>query len=158
MRVVRLCLSESMADPTDRTERFELIAGCDGETLVGLADDLLDGETPVHVLQEPKAQLLMQRVREPVERRPFNLGEVLVTAAEVEYDDERGFAMVAGKAEAKAVSGAIVDAAVAAGHPEHAQICDTLSGAAADREATRRRQWAESRATTVEFDTMEDEE
>ncbi|WP_231188401.1 phosphonate C-P lyase system protein PhnG [Haladaptatus sp. DYF46] len=147
-----------MTDPTDRTDRFELIAACDGDTLVGLADDLLDGERPLRILQEPKPQLVMHRVREPVERRPFNLGEVLVTAAEVAFADERGFAMVAGKAESKAVSGAIVDAAVAGDHPEANRICTVLIDAETDREATRRRQWNESRATTVEFETLEDED
>ncbi|RBI58723.1 phosphonate C-P lyase system protein PhnG [halophilic archaeon] len=147
-----------MADPHDRSDRFELIAACDGSTLVGLAEDLLDGETPVRILQQPKPQLLMQQVREPVERRPFNHGEVLVTAAEVEFADERGFAMVAGKAESKAVSGAIVDAAVAADHDASGRICETLSSAAAGRANARRRQWNESRATTVAFETMEDEE
>jgi alpha-D-ribose 1-methylphosphonate 5-triphosphate synthase subunit PhnG len=147
-----------MAEPHDRSDRFELIAACGGETLVRLADDVLDGQTPVRVLQEPKSQLLMQQVREPVERRPFNLGELLVTTAEVECAGERGFAMVPGKAESKAVSGAIVDAAVAAGHEAAPHICETLTDAASDRSKRRRRQWNESRATTVAFETMEDED
>lgn len=147
-----------MAELHDRSDRFELIAACGGDTLVRLADDLLDGETPVRILQEPKSQLLMQQVREPVERRPFNLGELLVTTAEVEYAGARGFAMVPGKAEPKAVSGAIVDAAVAANHDETPRIYETLTDAAADREERRRRQWNESRATTVAFETMEDDE
>ncbi|WP_363466693.1 phosphonate C-P lyase system protein PhnG [Halogeometricum borinquense] len=147
-----------MPDLTDRTERFELIAACDDSTLVELAEDVLDGETPVKIVQEPKPQLLMHRVREPVERRPFNLGEVLVTAAEVSFAGERGFAMVAGKAETKAVSGAIVDAAVEADHDATERICTRLREAHTDREATRRRQWNESRATTVQFETMEDED
>ncbi|WP_254546771.1 phosphonate C-P lyase system protein PhnG [Halomarina pelagica] len=146
-----------MADPHDRADRFELIAACDERTLVGLADDLLDGTTPVRLLREPTPQLLMQRVREPVYRRAFNLGEVLVTAAEVEYAGARGFAMVAGKAESKAVAGAIVDAAVDADHGTAARVCATLTASAADREAARRRQWNESRATTVAFETMEGE-
>ncbi|SFK67860.1 alpha-D-ribose 1-methylphosphonate 5-triphosphate synthase subunit PhnG [Halogranum rubrum] len=147
-----------MADPTERTDRFELIAACDADTLVGLADEVLDGETPVRILQEPKPQLLMHQVREPVERRPFNLGEVVVTAAEVTIAGERGFAMVAGKAESKAVSGAILDAAVAANHATADRICESLVDAEVDRDETRRRQWNESRATTVAFETMEDED
>lgn len=147
-----------MADPTQRTDRFELISACDAETLLNLADDVLDGETPVRILQEPKPQLLMQQVREPVERRPFNLGEVLVTAAEVTVAGERGFAMVAGKAESKAVSGAILDAAVAAGHDATDRICEALAAAETTRDDVYRRQWNESRATTVDFETMEDED
>jgi alpha-D-ribose 1-methylphosphonate 5-triphosphate synthase subunit PhnG len=145
-------------DVHDRNSRFEMIAACDDATLVGHAEAILDGTTPVEIRQEPTAQLVMQRVREPVEARPFNLGEVLVTAAEVAVDGARGFAMVPGRAEAKAVSGAIVDAAVEAGHPRSTAIADDLEAAAAAREERREREWAESRATTVQFDTMEDEE
>ena len=133
-----------------------MIAACDGETLVDLAETVLDGETRVRVLQAPKPKLVMQRVREPVHNDQFNLGEVLVTPAEVEIDGERGFAMVAGRAEAPAVSGAIVDAAVAADHPRADQIKRTLAEGMIERAARRQRQWAESRATTIEFETMED--
>jgi alpha-D-ribose 1-methylphosphonate 5-triphosphate synthase subunit PhnG len=142
------------ADVYDRNSRFEMIAVCDEATLVGHAESILDGETPVEVVQEARPQLLMQQVREPVESRPFNLGEVLVTTAEVSLDGHDGFAMVAGKAEAKAVSGAVVDAAVAAGHPRSDAIADDLTAAHADREARRQQEWAESRATTVQFDAM----
>jgi alpha-D-ribose 1-methylphosphonate 5-triphosphate synthase subunit PhnG len=100
----------------------------------------------------------MHQVVEPVERRPFNLGEVVVTPAEVELDGHRGFAMLPGKAERAALSGAIVDAAVAGGHPLTTEITNTLTDVAADQQARRRQAWAESKHTTVEFETMEDEE
>jgi alpha-D-ribose 1-methylphosphonate 5-triphosphate synthase subunit PhnG len=144
-------------DATDRSNRFELIAACDGDTLAACADDVLDGTTPLRIRQEPKPQLVMQQVTEPVERQPFNLAEVLVTAAEVEVGDTDGFAMVAGKAERKALAGAIVDAAIAGGYAPTDGFIDRLEAGAAEREERRRQQWAESRATTVEFATMEDE-
>jgi alpha-D-ribose 1-methylphosphonate 5-triphosphate synthase subunit PhnG len=147
-----------MTDLNDRTERFELIAGTPRNPLVEHAEAVLDGDSTVRVLQAPSPQLLMHRVTEPVERRPFNLGEVLVTTAEVELDGaERGYAMIPGRARAKAVAGAVVDAAVAADHARRDDIAADLRAAEADREERRRRQWAESRATTVEFDTMEDD-
>lgn len=145
------------ADIHDRNSRFEMIAACDDTTLVGHAEAVLNGDTLVEIRQEPTPQLVMQRVREPVEASPFNLGEVLVTAAEVAVDGARGFAMVPGKAEAKAVSGAIVDAAVEADHPRSAEIADDLRAAVEAREERRAHEWTESRATTVEFDTMEDQ-
>lgn len=141
----------------DRTRRFELIARAPRESLVEHATAVLDGETPVRVLQEPDPQLVMHRVTEPVEQRPFNLGELLVTTAEVQLEEEKGYAMVPGRARDKAVSGAIVDAAVEAGHDRRPDIVADLEAAEADRRQHRRRQWAESRATTVEFGTMEDE-
>jgi alpha-D-ribose 1-methylphosphonate 5-triphosphate synthase subunit PhnG len=100
----------------------------------------------------------LQQVRDPVERRPFNLGEVLVTPAEVDLDGARGFAMVPGKAERAALSGAIVDAAVAAGHAETPGIVAALEDVATRQREQRRREWAESKHTAVEFETMEGQE
>ena len=144
-----------MADPHDRSDRFELIAACEGETLGRFANDVLADDLSLFVRQEPRPQLIMQQVREPVERRPFNLGEVLVTPAEVDLDGVRGFAMVPGKSERAALSGAIVDAAVAGGHKTTADIVEALEDVDARRREQRRRTWAESKHTTVDFQTME---
>jgi alpha-D-ribose 1-methylphosphonate 5-triphosphate synthase subunit PhnG len=147
-----------MVDPHDRSDRFELIAACEGETLGRFANDVLTDDPQLSVRQEPRPQLIMQQVREPVERRPFNLGEVLVTPAEVELDGTRGFAMVPGKNERAALSGAIVDAAVAAGHETAPDIVAALEDADARQRERRQREWAESKHTTVDFQTMEGEE
>ena len=147
-----------MADPHDRSDRFELIAACEETTLARFANEVLEDDPPLSIRQEPKPQLLMQQVREPVEHRPFNLGEVLVTPAEVELADERGFAMTPGKTERAALSGAIVDAAVAAGHELTPDIVEALEETDARRREQRRQEWAESKHTAVEFETMEDQQ
>lgn len=141
----------------DRTRRFELIAQAPRESLIEHATAMLDDDLPIRILQEPDPQLLMHRVTDPVEQRPFNLGELLVTTAEVQLAGEKGYAMVPGRARDKAVSGAIVDAAIEADHDRRPAIVADLEAADADRQQCRRRRWAESRATTVEFATMEDE-
>lgn len=140
---------------TDRSQRFEAIAACDSSTLTELADRVLAREPDLHVLQEPAPKLVMQRATDPLSGTVFNLGEVLVTAAEVRLDGEKGFAMVAGKTESTALAGAIVDAAVTAGHLTD-PITTALEAALDVSEERRRRQWAESRATTVDFDVLED--
>ncbi|WP_299234786.1 phosphonate C-P lyase system protein PhnG [Natronomonas sp.] len=147
-----------MSDPHDRSDRFELIAACEPATLVGLANGVLEDDPALSVRQEPKPQLLMQRVEEPVERRPFNLGEVLVTPAEVELGDARGFAMIPGKSERAALSGAIVDAAVAAGHDLTPDVVEALAETEAETRERRRNEWAESKHTAVTFETMEGRE
>jgi|AntDeeMinimDraft_6_1070357.scaffolds.fasta_scaffold00169_12 alpha-D-ribose 1-methylphosphonate 5-triphosphate synthase subunit PhnG len=146
-----------MTNAHNRSDRFELIAACDGSVLARFANEILESDPPLTIRQEPKPTLLMQQVREPVERRPFNLGEVVVTPAEVSLGDDRGFAMRPGKAERAALSGAIVDAAVAGGHSRTSEIVDELEAVAEQREANRVREWSESRHTAVEFETMEDE-
>lgn len=147
-----------MGNPHDRSDRFELIAACEEATLAGLANEVLEDDPPLSVRQDPRPQLLMQQVREPVERRPFNLGELLVTPAEVELADALGFAMVPGKAERAALSGAIVDAAVAGGHELTPAIVETLAETETRNREQRRREWAESKHTAVEFETMEDQQ
>ncbi|MFB6235019.1 MAG: phosphonate C-P lyase system protein PhnG [Halopenitus sp.] len=146
-----------MTDAHDRSDRFELIAACDENVLARFANEILESDPPLTILQEPNPQLLMQQVREPVEHRPFNLGEVVITSAEVEIDGERGFAMQPGKAERAALSGAIVDAAVAGDHDRATVMADELEAVAEHHEAERAREWSESRHTAVEFETMEDE-
>lgn len=146
-----------MTDAHNRSDRFELIATCDESVLTRFANEILESDPPLTIRQEPKPTLLMQQVREPVERRPFNLGEVVVTPAEVSLNGERGFAMRPGKAEREALSGAIVDAAVAGGHSRTAAMVDELEAAGEKRAANRAREWTESRHTAVEFETMEDE-
>ena len=60
-------------------------------------------------------------------------------------------------AERAALSGAIVDAAVAGGHPLTEAITTELTDVATDRRASRRQAWAQSKHTAVDFGTMEDE-
>jgi len=144
-----------MVDPHDRTERFELIAACEQSALVAHADAVVEDAT-VEVLQAPTPQLVMQRVVEPVNHQPFNLGEVVVTAAEVALDGAQGFAMVPGKAEKPALSGAVVDAAIESGHPRADAMIETLGADATERERARREQWARRKRTAVDFDEMED--
>ncbi len=146
-----------MDDPRDRDDRFELIAACDEATLSRFANEVLADEPSLSVLQEPRPQLVMQRVCEPVGERPFNLGEVVVTPAEVTVDDARGFAMRPGKAERAALSGAVVDAAVAGDHPRTDRIAEALADAGREYERERERTWSESRHTAVDFDVMEEE-
>jgi alpha-D-ribose 1-methylphosphonate 5-triphosphate synthase subunit PhnG len=147
-----------MVDPHDRSDRFELIAACETGTLAGFANEVLEDDPPLSIRQEPQPQLLMHQVREPVQRRPFNLGEVLVTPAEVELEGERGFAMLPGKAERGALSGAIVDAAVAGNHELTPEIVTNLEQVADRRRKQRQRDWARSKHTAVEFETMEDQQ
>jgi alpha-D-ribose 1-methylphosphonate 5-triphosphate synthase subunit PhnG len=146
-----------MEDPHDRNDRFELIAAAEGATLARFADRVLETDPSLAILQEPRPQLVMQRVREPVQHRAFNLGEVVVTPAEVRLDGADGFAMRPGKAERDALSGAILDAAVAGDHPESDAITTALAETGREHEAAREREWRRSQHTTVEFEVKEED-
>lgn len=100
----------------DREARFEAIACADPERLVVIADEVLE-TLDVEVTRGPTVGLLMVRVEEPLERLPFNFAEVTVSEAEVAVGAHRGYAMVMGKSLERALAGAVVDAAIEAGHP-----------------------------------------
>ena len=140
----------------NRTLRFEQIAHAKAETLATLANRVLATNPSLSVLQEPKPQLLMQQVTDPVEHQRFNLGEIVVTPDEVSLNDARGFAMYQGKKERAALSGAIVDAAVAGSHTHAETIQEKLDTVDERRKQNRDETWSESRHTAVTFETMED--
>lgn len=156
MQWIPVEIVEYMTDPYNRSDRFELLAACDAATLVDHADAVVESGTDVRILQAPTPQLVMQQVVDPVARQPFNLGEVLVTAAEVELDGEKGFSMRPGKSEKPALSGAVVDATVESDHPLADEMVESLLAAATERDRARRERWGETRETTVEFEEMED--
>jgi alpha-D-ribose 1-methylphosphonate 5-triphosphate synthase subunit PhnG len=145
-----------MTDSYDRSDRFELIAACPPAPLHEHADAVLADDPDLRILQAPTAQLLRHQIHEPVARSRFNLGEVLVTTAEVELGAAKGYAMVPGRAEARALAGAVVDAAVAGGHPRSKAIAATLETAAAEREQGRDERWAEAQQTVVAFTELVD--
>jgi alpha-D-ribose 1-methylphosphonate 5-triphosphate synthase subunit PhnG len=99
----------------------------------------------------------MQQVTDPVEHQQFNLGEIVVTPAEVSINDAQGFAMYPGKQERAALSGAIIDAAVAGNHTHAEIIQNKLDTMDERRKQQRDETWSESQHTAVEFETMENE-
>ncbi|WP_182021505.1 phosphonate C-P lyase system protein PhnG [Haloquadratum walsbyi] len=144
-------------DRNDRTIRFEQIAHAEIKTLETLANRVLATNPSLSVLQEPHPQLIMQQVTDPVEHQQFNLGEIVVTPAEVSINDAQGFAMYPGKQERAALSGAIIDAAVAGNHTHAEIIQNKLDTMDERRKQQRDKTWSESQHTAVEFETMENE-
>jgi len=70
---------------------------------------------PVELIQKPVAQTLLVPVRDPINNGQFISGEVLVTSAVVKVGEAKGWAMVMDDSPQRAVGGAVLDAAFAAG-------------------------------------------
>ncbi len=70
---------------------------------------------PVELIQKPVAQTLLVPVRDPINNGRFISGEVLVTSAIVKVGEFKGWAMVMDDTPERAVAGAVLDAAFAAG-------------------------------------------
>lgn len=139
-----------------RNRRFETLAQADAVPLHTLAEAVLTDAAafPVTVVTHPRPGVLMLRLREPVRGTVFNAGEVLVTEAAVSLGGVPGYAMRLGREPETALAAAILDAAVAAGHPLSPQITALLGEqetAATERDAA---EWRAVAPTRVSFEEM----
>jgi alpha-D-ribose 1-methylphosphonate 5-triphosphate synthase subunit PhnG len=139
-------------DVLTREERFEAIALAEEGPLVALADTVLGGHE-VRVLRPPAGGAVMMRAIETAEGSTFNLGEVAVTEAEVEVAGERGYCVVMGFAPAKALAGAVIDAAAEAGIARE-PIEEFLRAAVAAKMRADAEEWARLAPTRVQFDEI----
>lgn len=75
----------------------------------------VEEHAPVEIVQKPISQTLMVPIRDPINNGSFYGGEVLVTSAIVKVGEIKGWAMVMDDTPGRAVAGAILDGAFAAG-------------------------------------------
>jgi len=139
----------------NRDKRFELIARANSERICGIAERILDdAATAVEVVKKPVCGMIMMRFRDTAEKCVFNIGEVLVTEAEVRIGSELGYAMVMGRDAEAALAGAIIDAAVESGHPLTPEIIDLLRSEEERLKEELQKRWAEVATTKVDFEVM----
>lgn len=140
----------------DRNRRFEIFSQADAEPLHLLAEAVLGevGDLPVDVTSPPRPGVLMLRMREPVHGVVFNAGEVLVTEAAVTVGGEPGHGVRLGRAPETALAAAILDAALAAGHPLAPRIIALLDEQAAVIAGRDAQSWQAVASTRVEFEEM----
>jgi len=96
---------------------YQILANCEEALVCQLAEKVLK-EYPtgqLRFLSGPLQGLVMLRMRESVENRQFNAGEILVTEVKLELDGQFGYGMVLGKSERRAMAVALVDAALCKG-------------------------------------------
>ena len=137
----------------EREERLEAVAGASLGSLVDLADRVMQ-TMDVEVVYGPTVGLLMARAEDPGERLAFNFVEVTVTEAEVLAGNERGYAMVMGRAPEKALAAAVLDAALESGHPLSHEILGLLYRAQAALQQERQARWERVAPTQVQFEDV----
>jgi alpha-D-ribose 1-methylphosphonate 5-triphosphate synthase subunit PhnG len=137
----------------DRQQRFEALTAISEAAATRLAERVLDGSLgEVAVIAPPTVGMVMARAVDGARGEVFNLGEVLVTEARVSIAGREGWGMVLGRAPDHALSVAVVDAALEAGHPERAAVERELAELAAGAAATAAEEWARVAPTRVQFD------
>lgn len=137
----------------DREERFELLGQMDEESLYVLAEEVAECSM-VTLVHEPQCGIVMMRSQDSVEGEVFNLGEILVSEAEVTVDGKLGYCMVMGKALKRALAGAILDGAVESQHPLTDRIVAVLTEARERVEREKLQEWAYIEKTKVNFEVL----
>lgn len=120
---------------------------------MALAEEVL-ATAPVAAIVPPRVGTLMLRLREPVAGSVFNAGEVLITEARVALAGHEGYAVRFGREPEATVAAAVLDVAVAAGHPLTERIVAFLDQAAASAAEQEEAAWRELAPTRVDFDEM----
>ena len=139
----------------DRQQRFEALTSIPEPAAVHLAERILDGSLgDVAVITPPTVGMVMARAQDGARGEVFNLGEVLVTEARVSIAGCEGWGMVLGRAPDHALSVAVVDAGLEAGHADQTAIERDLADLAEAAAKTAAEEWVRVAPTRVQFDVF----
>lgn len=94
----------------EKKRLFQILARADRHDVIALGE-LYRKNHPVVIIKQPEKSLTMIRMREPVKRSLFYLGEAIVTDATVTMGDTTGTAVTLGDDFEKTLYMAILDAA-----------------------------------------------
>ena len=141
-----------------RYERTRALVEGDSTLARAIVRDVEDelGVGAVAVLDEPREELVMVKVRETAHGGLFYLGEALMTSCRVRLGEAVGLGMVLGSDRCRAYELAVVDAAFAGATGEHrAARWEERLGEELERiEAREVEDARRNAATKVDFSTM----
>jgi phosphonate C-P lyase system protein PhnG len=132
---------------------FETLMQGDPEDLAALAEQLRE-KVRHQVLKAPNQELVMFQMEESVEKIDFNVGEILVTSAEVRVKDAIGYAMVMGADGAKALDCALLMGIYEAGLPEAHSVAELVESLDRKRRKALHLERECVSATRVHFEVM----
>jgi phosphonate C-P lyase system protein PhnG len=136
-----------------KSKVFETLMQGDPEDLAVLAEQLRE-KIPHQVLKAPTQELVMFQMEESVEKVDFNVGEILVTSAEVRVKDAIGYAMVMAADGAKALDCALLMGIYEAGLPEAQSVAELVELLDRKRRDALRMERECVSATRVHFEVM----
>jgi len=132
---------------------FEILMQGDAAE-IGLLAGRLRESIPHEIIKQPTQELVMFQMEDSVERIDFNVGEVLVTSAEVRVDDAIGYSMVMDMNEQKASDCALLMGVYEAQRPEMKEI-EALADSLHQKITHNRREEREIISSTrVKFEVM----
>jgi len=137
-----------------RRRRTEILVQGNADLAEKLASQIKQAYT-YKVIVKPHYGLTMVKMRESAKKSLFYIGEVLVTEAKVEINEQIGIGIVQGMEDELAMNLAIIDAAYNANLPETQMWTNILVGAEAEINRKKIKRQAELLETKVNFETME---
>ncbi|MGG4180731.1 phosphonate C-P lyase system protein PhnG [Virgibacillus pantothenticus] len=137
-----------------RRRRTEILVQANTDLAKSLAYQIKQTYTYKEIVA-PQYGLTMVKMRESAKKSLFYIGEMLVTEAKVEINEQIGIGVVQGMQDDLATNLAIIDAAYNAQLPETLAWEDVLLEAEADIHHKRAKQQAELMETKVSFETMD---
>ena len=143
MRVVRL----------EKKRLFKIMSKADAGDIAVIAKDLKDKHSVV-VIKAPNKTLAMIKMREPVKKSLFYIGEVMVTEIILELDGIKGMAVTMGDDFDKVYDMAVIDAACNSGIFEREQELLLLE---AEQKEVEMKENAMYMKTMVNFNSMDSE-
>jgi phosphonate C-P lyase system protein PhnG len=137
----------------NREQVFETLMGGDHATIAPVAEAIRGGVAHT-VVKKPRQELYMFQAEENVEKINFNVGEVLVTSAEVRVGDCIGYSAVMSLNEDLALDCALLMGVYEAGLPGKDRVEELARSLAAMAAARRREERAIIESTRVKFELM----
>jgi len=139
----------------DKKTISAVLAQSPREAVIALAAEI-SGVRSVVLVKPAEKTLVMLKVREPVKRSLFYLGEVIATECLVEVDGKRGASVLMGDDAEKARAMAVLDATHTARFPEWQDLEMKIHELNEDARQRRAKEAALHRKTQVRFTIMED--
>lgn len=137
-----------------RQESCELLGLVASDDIVRLADQVLATGAATRVTRRPETGSIVLQVREPVARRRFQLADMVVTTAELELDDEPGWALRPGTDRLATLAQAVCEAELARNGAIAPHIEARLAAQEQERAQQRAQEWQELLPTVVEFEEV----
>lgn len=138
-----------------REQRCELLAEAPADAVIRLAEACLAGAPSPVVVHPAETGTVVLQVREPVEGIRFDLGDVLVTRAQVRWAGHDGWAMRPDDDRIATLAAAVLDAEVERGGPRAGDVTGLCASVAASLAEDRRREWDELAPTVVHFEELD---
>ena len=135
---------------------YHILANSPEEQVSRLASTVLERyeHGQVKLLSGPRQGLVMLQVRESVADSLFNAGEILVTEVKLELEGQFGFGMIIGDSPRRAMSVALVDAALRKGGDVADWLKQELLALDTQITAKNQKEQALVASTKVEFERM----